>query len=618
MSEPILYSPLSLRRFYRKRVNGKPEKYSDLLSALERSRLRYTISEILAIAIFYPLLATVPGTMLGYLISEIIKPEELLVIRGFVVEYWKIQIALCAGFAILAFGFTRYLILSYPYYVTNVRKSKIDSSLPHAVNMMLGMAKGGVPLISIFKFIAENRDVFGEISREFERIVLLVDVFGADVYTAVKQVAETTPSDRLKTFLENFLNVYEGGGDVVEYLRAKSEQFLSERETYYTLFLETLQVFAEIYLALFIVAPLFFLTVLVVFQLVGGGALNVFKLVMYTFIPLGTLLVIWLIRSAIPSESAGFGEKREEVEILDMKIADRPPGFKVDSFRLRLRKIWKFLTRPFTEEVYTLTLRALSFYLILPAAIFFFLAYGKIDYDILIFATLSTVIFPSIVFIEYKERVLRKMEKELPEFLKQLASLNEAGLNVVEALRHLSDTELGILGREIRKIKREIEWGGLITSALEKIERRVKSPIFTRAISLLIRAIESTPSIREALITASMYSELEIEVRDRIRAQMSMYIIIIYLSFAVFLYTAYVLIQNMLSVFTPVEATPMLNVMSINMAEIKRTFLETSLIVGASSGVMAGLMGEGKLESGLKHVFILVVIVYVFFRFILP
>lgn len=611
-----LYAPMFFRRFYRRRLNGKPERYSSISAIVEKARMRMTIPELLSIALFYPLLATIPGAMLGYLISEIIKAGEYVTFRGYEVPYWKVEIVIIAGFAILAFGFTRYLILSYPFYLANMRRGRIDSSLPHAVNMMLGMAKGGVPVINIFKFIAENREIFGEISKEFDKIVTLVEVFGYDLITSMKQIADTTPSEKLKVFLENFINVYEGGGDIVEYLRAKSEQLLTERETYYTLYFETLQVFAEIYLALFIVAPLFFLVVLVVFQMVGSGTLEIFKLVMFSFIPLGSLFVLWLVRSATPRETVGVAEHRYAEEEIALRISDREPEFRVRTFLLKLKKVAAFLKRPFTEEPYMLPLRALSFYLILPGIAFFIYFYGKLDLDFLIFVSLSAVILPSIIFIEYRSRILSKMERELPEFLKQLASLNEAGLNVVEALRHLSESELGVLGREVKRIKREVEWGELITAALEKVENRVRSGIFAKAISLLVRAIESTPSIRDALNTASVYSELEIEVRDRIKAQMSMYILIIYLAFSVFLYTAYILIQNMLTVFTSIEVTQFTS--SINIEEVKITFMQTSLLVAFFSGLMAGQMGEGRLEAGLKHVFILLVIVYVFFKFVLP
>ncbi len=187
-----LYSPLAFRRFYRKRYMRKPAKYSELSSAIESARLRMTVPELLSIALFYPLLSVIPGILLGFLVSELIKPGGLLIIRNIAVPYWQFELALIAGFAILAFGFTRYLILSYPFYITNMRRGKIDSSLPHAVNMMLGMAKGGVPLISIFRFVAENKEIFGEISKEFDKIVTLVEVFGYDMITAMKHVSETT------------------------------------------------------------------------------------------------------------------------------------------------------------------------------------------------------------------------------------------------------------------------------------------------------------------------------------------------------------------------------------------------------------------------------------------
>lgn len=606
-----LYTPLIIRRFYRKRCRKNPEKYSDLSAAIESARLKMSTTDILSIALFYPLLSVIPGVLLGLLVSELIKPDGLFVIRGF-------DFIVIAGFAILAFGFTRYLILSYPTYVSNVRENKIDASLPHVVNMMLGMARGGVPLLSIFRFVAENREIFGEISKEFDKIVTLVELFGYDLITATKYVSETTPSEKLMVFLENFINVYKGGGDVVDYLRAKSEQLLSERGAHYTFFFETLQIFAEIYLALFIVAPLFFLTVLVVFQMLGSGTMGLFKLIMFTFIPLGSIVLMWLIKSLMPGEQVGFAEakKRGGESDIFFNITNREPEFRIDVWRMRLRKILNFLKKPFTEEPYMLTLRALSFYFIVLAIFVFVYLYGKIDFDLVVFITLSVVLLPLIVFIEYRRRLLSKMERELPEFLKQLSSLNEAGLNVVEALRHVAESELGVLGREVRKIKREVEWGELITSALEKVENRIRSQIVAKAITLLVKAIESTPSIRDALETASMYSELEIEARDRIKAQMSMYIIIIYLAFGVFLYTSYILIQNMLTIFTSVEASHFITKIDLNAVE--STFTQTSLLVALFSGIMAGQMGEGRIEAGLKHVFILVAMVYVFFKFIIP
>ncbi len=610
----MLYVPSSFIRYYRRKLHEK--KYAPLDTMLEKALYRSSTAEFLAAALFYPLLSAIPGGMLGYIIAEALYRYRLVQILA---ERWQVELLLVSSFALLAFAVTRYLILSYPQYVANVRKGKIDANLPHAVNTMLGMAKGGVPLISIFRFIAENKQLFGEVSAEFERIVVLVELFDYDLPAAMRYVAETTPSDKLKTFLDNFVNVYEGGGNIVEYLRSKSDQFLSERETFYTIFFETLQIFAEIYLALFIVAPMFFLVVLVVFQILGGGVLESYRIGIYTLIPAGSLIVIWLLNSMMPKEIRGVKTVEESVEEIDARIEERKPEFSISKLRKFIVRARNFLLRPFTEEIYTLTFRAVAFYIMLPPIVFITVAYGKMPLDFLIFTALVALVLPAIFFIEYKEYLIRKMERELPEFLKQLASLNEAGLNVVEALRHLSESELGVLGREVRLVKREVEWGELVTSALRKIEQRVKSGVFSKVISMLVKTIEATPNLRDALTIASLYSEMEVEAKSRMRSQMSMYVLIIYLSFGVFLYTAYVLLTNLLSVFATIDATSIGSfAIGLDVNVVKQTFLETSLLVAVFSGVVAGVMGEGKIEAGLKHTFVLVVIVYVFFRFIVP
>ncbi|MEM3478064.1 MAG: hypothetical protein QXM45_05220, partial [Archaeoglobaceae archaeon] len=86
----------------------------------------------------------------------------------------------------------------------------------------------------------------------------------------------------------------------------------------------------------------------------------------------------------------------------------------------------------------------------------------------------------------------------------------------------------------------------------------------------------------------------------------------IYLAFAVFLYTAFVLINNMLSVLANVPSS----VAHIEISAIESAFMETSFLVAIFSGFAAGIMGEGRIEAGFKHIFLLVVISYVFFKFI--
>lgn len=607
-----MIAPEFLKRYFRKKIEEGPAKYSELRKALESSRLKSTLAELQASALFYGLIAMILGFILGFLtlqqINQIFRFEYLYF--GVSIEFWKAQIAVSVLFAILSFALVRYFVLAYPYYVASSRKGRIDASLPHAVNMMLGMVKGGVPLLSAFKFIAENKPLFGEVSVEFERIAVLAEL--GDLESAMRFVADTTPSERLRVFLENLIDVYRGSGDVVSYLKSKSDQFFMEKERSYTFFLESMQIIAEIYLTLFIVAPLFLLVVLVVFNMIGAVSLNLYRIFVYAVLPMGALIVLFFAYSSSLRESGKLSKMTIESEILAVQISDRKPEFKFKKLRRVYNRIKSFLLYPVFEMPYAVDVVHVAFYFLLPAVVFFAIFYGKMELDYLLFSTFLAIGLPAILFIEYRERLIRRTEKELPDFLKQLASLNEAGLNIVEAIRNISDSEIGLINREIKLIKRSLEWGELVTRAFVKLETRIRSGIFQRAISMLVKAIEASPSIREALYTASIFSELEVEMKERVRGAMATYILIIYLAFAVFLYTAFVLINNMLSVLANVPSS----VAHIEISAIESAFVETSFLVAIFSGLAAGIMGEGRIEAGFKHIFLLVVISYVFFKFI--
>lgn len=607
-----MIAPQFLKRYFRKRFEENPARYADLRKALEGSRLKLTIAELQASAFFYGLIAMVLVGVLSFFalarINQIYNLEYLYL--GVLIEFWKAQAAISIVFAILSFTIVRYIVLAYPYYVANSRRGGIESSLPHAVNMMLGMVKGGVPLLSAFKFIAENKALFGEVSVEFERIAVLAEL--SDLESAMRFVADTTPSERLRVFLENLIDVYRGSGDAVFYLKSKSDQFFMEKERSYTLFLESMQVIAEIYLALFIVAPLFLLVVLVVFNMIGAASLNLYRIFIYTVLPMGALIVLFFAYSSSLRESRKFGKITLETEILSVQISDKEPEFKFKKLRRVYNRVKSFLLYPVFEMPYAVDVAHVAFYFLLPAAVFFAVFFGKMELDYLLFSTFLAIGLPAIVFIEYREKLIKRAEKELPDFLKQLASLNEAGLNVVEAIKNISESEVGLINREIKLIKRSLEWGELVTTAFVKLETRIRSGIFQKAISMLVKAIEASPSIKEALYTASIFSELEVEMKERVRSAMAMYIVIIYLAFAVFLYTAFVLIKNMLSVLANIPS----NLASVDVVAVENAFMETSFLVAIFSGLAAGIMGEGRIEAGFKHIFLLVVISYVFFKFV--
>ncbi len=109
--------------------------------------------------------------------------------------------------------------------------------------------------------------------------------------------------------------------------------------------------------------------------------------------------------------------------------------------------------------------------------------------------------------------------------------------------------------------------------------------------------------------------------KDR-ASEMIIYVVIIYMSFFVFLFVIGILSYS----FIPVMAEASISANTIGKGAVEfmgvfdpemfgRLFFHASLIQGFSSGLVAGQMGEGEVIAGLKHSVILSLIAWVSFTF---
>src|SRR3989344_3713698 len=147
---------------------------------------------------------------------------------------------------------------SYPFHIITSKRNSIEANSPFVINHMAAIAASGVPPFVIFKLIS-NIPEYEEVSNECKRIVRNVDTFGMDIVSAVKNVIDRTPSD-------NF--------------RLRRERYMQALSTY-----------ADLYTAVLIAAPLFFVSILSILSLVGGHIFGLpidvaLRLGIYTLIPL--------------------------------------------------------------------------------------------------------------------------------------------------------------------------------------------------------------------------------------------------------------------------------------------------------------------------------------------
>jgi flagellar protein FlaJ len=179
---------------------------------------------------------------------------------------------------------------------------------------------------------------------------------------------------------------------------------------------------------------------------------------------------------------------------------------------------------------------------------------------------------------------------------------------------------------EIRKIWIDIEWGAETKEALIRFERRVNTASIRRVVTLITKASESSSDIRETLSIAAADATASQSDRDDRVLNMLLYTSVIYISFFVFLYIVYTLS----TVFLPAvpaqaitEPTRMAASSGMSFAGapdvgiFRLLFMHAVLIQGFFSGIVAGMMSEGNINSGLKHSAIMMLIGYIVFALLI-
>ena len=111
-----------------------------------------------------------------------------------------------------------------------------------------------------------------------------------------------------------------------------------------------------------------------------------------------------------------------------------------------------------------------------------------------------------------------------------------------------------------------------------------------------------------------------LEFRKRMSNEMFVYTVIVYMTFAVFLFTILVLSKNFISIFTKIETPQTFTGASFTLPDVKmltRLFYHTTLLNGFFSGLVAGVMGGGSVRAGIKHSLLMVVASLIVFYYFL-
>ncbi|MEM7826745.1 MAG: type II secretion system F family protein [Candidatus Aenigmatarchaeota archaeon] len=194
---------------------------------------------------------------------------------------------------------------SYPYHVLSSKRASIENNLPFALNHMSAIAASGVPPTVIFRLLAEVEE-YGKVAEESAMIIRNMKTFGMDMITAIRQVADRTPSTTFREFLYSIISTIETGGDIHKFLEGMAREAMFEYRLRREKYLSTLTTYADFYTAVLIAAPLFFISVLSIMSMLGGTIgglpiLTVMEIGIYVFIPLLNIVFIAFVHLTQPT-----------------------------------------------------------------------------------------------------------------------------------------------------------------------------------------------------------------------------------------------------------------------------------------------------------------------------
>lgn len=527
--------------------------------------------------------------------------------------------------------------MKYPSFQKGNRATKINLSLHNAVAYMFAMRKGGAQLMTIFRSLSENARIYGEVALEFRQVVRDADFFGYDVVSALRHLMETTPSEKLKQYLEDLVSVIESGGDLVSFLGSRVRLYQEEARFEQKQFLSFLSLVAESYVTLFVAGPLFLIIIMVVMGLMGGVAILQLTAVTYLVLPIGSAVFILLIDMI--SIKTEFVERYVRVKWLheyhDVSIRERE-GEEHFFARLarydRIRNTREFLRHPVKafEKDYAKTL-----YITVPIALaylaFTFLsARHYLDFELYldvvddhVIIALLIVLVPLAIFYELWRRNIEGMESLMPDFLDRMAGINQVGLTIAQAIGIMVNTNLGLLSYEIRRIKRDIDWGASFSDALIRFESRIRTPLIARTVVLITKASQMSGSIGDVLAIAASDAKMSDILKRERMSDMFIYTAIIYLSFIVFLFVVGVITSQFIPILGQVDTqgipqgSALAGVGALGIQSIERLMYHSVVIQAIFSGLIAGQMGESSLKAGIKHSCVMLVLSLIAFNFII-
>jgi len=245
--KPNSYARLSNKFFRNSSIKlAQKGRLNKLNKSLRRMNSPFVVTTYASIIFFTMMITFIVSIFLLVLLSfyhvsfiyPFLAPVEISFLARFINIFWIIFV-----FPIMT-GILMYL---FPSSEAKNLGTKINQELPFVAIHMSAISTSGIEPLNIFSIILKSKD-YRYTSKEFRKLMNLVNFQGYDLVTALKKTANSSPSTKLRELLLLF-------------------DYKLEREKY----TKTSETFMDIYISVVIAAPMI---LLILFVIMGSTGMN--------------------------------------------------------------------------------------------------------------------------------------------------------------------------------------------------------------------------------------------------------------------------------------------------------------------------------------------------------
>jgi len=231
---------------------------------------------------------------------------------------------------------------------------------------------------------------------------------------------------------------------------------------------------------------------------------------------------------------------------------------------------------------------------------------------------LMAVCGPYGFYSTYQFKKTREIESRLPDFLRDVSEGGRFGMTLAESIKVSSRGRYGSLTPEIQRMASQIDWGVPATDAIKLFIDRVDTPLVRRMTSIVIKANDAGGNVADVLDMVAHDARETLLNRNERSIAMSTYTVVIYVAFAVFLATIFILnstfLPRMVEAGTQIsEDAPDIGGVPVQVQadvvpQVQLIFIISVVIHAFGDGILAGILQDGRLSNGFRHSFIMLVL----------